>query len=250
MYISSDHEKFSGGRDAPGPGAYKINSLTGKPVVAGLQKSGAAWGFGTSKRFSDEFKRTRRFGHPMSLLMVDVDHFKHINDTQGHQVGDKLLVNLVKVLEANVRKTDLVARYGGEEFVVVFPGAGIDDAERISDALRQAVFDYGVEHADEYNRTPISISIGVAQVAAVEDGLLVALRSGELALVPDLPNAGPAFPPVPVADHPDDGHPPVPGVTVDEPDGESPPVKNALVHMVAPAGNPGILVSAVAARPR
>ena len=62
VYISSEHEKFSGGRDAPGPGNYPIKSLTGKPVVAGKQRSGQAWGFGTSKRFSDEFAHQK--GNP------------------------------------------------------------------------------------------------------------------------------------------------------------------------------------------
>ena len=111
-----------------------------------------------------------RTGQPLSLAIMDLDHFKRFNDTMGHQVGDKLLVSLVKVLEAKTRKTDLVARYGGEEFVVVFNGADLENASRLADMLRQAVYDYGIEHAEEYNHTPISISIGVAQIETAEDG--------------------------------------------------------------------------------
>ena len=62
VFISKEHEKVTGGRDAPGPGAHAIPSLTGKPVVAGKQKSGAAWGFGTSKRFTDAFAHQK--GNP------------------------------------------------------------------------------------------------------------------------------------------------------------------------------------------
>jgi diguanylate cyclase (GGDEF)-like protein len=112
--------------------------------------------------------RTRQ---PLSLAIMDLDHFKQFNDTMGHQVGDRLLQDLVKVLDRETRKTDLVARYGGEEFVVVFPGANVESAARLAEHLRQAVFDFGVDHAEDYNDTPISISIGVAELRMAEDAV-------------------------------------------------------------------------------
>jgi diguanylate cyclase (GGDEF)-like protein len=101
---------------------------------------------------------------PMSLCLLDLDHFKRFNDTMGHQVGDRLLQDLVKVLEANLRRTDLVARYGGEEFVVLLPQARLKDARRVADELRQAVWDYGQEAAAEYSGMPVSVSIGVTEM--------------------------------------------------------------------------------------
>jgi diguanylate cyclase (GGDEF)-like protein len=133
-------------------------------------------GAATRRRMMDRLDNliglTTRTRQPLSLVMMDLDHFKQFNDTMGHQVGDRLLQDLVKVLDANTRKTDLVARYGGEEFVVVYPGADLDAAYRAADMLRQAVYDFGIEHAEEYNRTPISISMGVAQLHFTEDGTL------------------------------------------------------------------------------
>ena len=101
---------------------------------------------------------------PMSLCLLDLDHFKRFNDTMGHQVGDRLLQDVVKVLEANLRRTDLVARYGGEEFVVLLPQAKLKDARRVADELRQAVWDYGQEANAEYNGLTVSISVGVTEM--------------------------------------------------------------------------------------
>ena len=111
--------------------------------------------------------RTRQ---PLSLAIMDLDHFKRFNDTMGHQVGDRLLIDLVKVLTAGTRKSDLVARYGGEEFVVVLAGAPLAGARVAAEELRKAVYEFGREHADTYNNTPISISIGVAELRIADDG--------------------------------------------------------------------------------
>jgi diguanylate cyclase (GGDEF)-like protein len=100
---------------------------------------------------------------PLSLAILDLDHFKKFNDTLGHQTGDKLLVSLVEVLQRNTRQTDLVARFGGEEFVVVLPNCELAAAHRVADTLRVAIYEYGLDHAEEYGGLPISISVGVAQ---------------------------------------------------------------------------------------
>lgn len=84
-------------------------------------------------------KASREDGGVVSLIMVDIDHFKKVNDTYGHPVGDKVLKSLARLLERNTRETDLVARYGGEEFVIVLPGARYEDAFRIATKLRQTV---------------------------------------------------------------------------------------------------------------
>ena len=133
-------------------------------------------GAATRRRLMDRLEHlvvlTERTRQPLSLAIMDLDHFKKFNDTMGHQVGDRLLIDLVKVLTANTRKTDLVARYGGEEFVVVLPGAALAGAKIAAEELRKAVYDFGREHAESYNDMPISISIGVAELRFDEDGSL------------------------------------------------------------------------------
>ncbi len=83
-----------------------------------------------------ELERSARYAHPLSLLMCDVDYFKKVNDTHGHQAGDEVLKAVVNELRQNIRSTDWVARYGGEEFVVVLPETQAMNAVKVADILR------------------------------------------------------------------------------------------------------------------
>ena len=98
---------------------------------------------------------------PYALLMMDIDHFKRVNDTYGHSVGDKVLREFARLMALQVRSGDFVARYGGEEFVVVLLDISATDAVRIAERIRDAI-----EHATLFdhdgNRVPITTSIGVA----------------------------------------------------------------------------------------
>jgi diguanylate cyclase (GGDEF)-like protein len=114
---------------------------------------------------------------PLSLLIMDLDHFKKFNDTMGHQTGDRLLQDLVGLLSSNVRKGDLVARYGGEEFVVLLPNCDQDNAVVVGDELRRRVFDYGVENTGTYRGLQVSISMGAAQWTTGESALALIGRA-------------------------------------------------------------------------
>ena len=89
-------------------------------------------------RCEEEHERSLRYGQPFALMMVDLDHFKAVNDTHGHAAGDRVLRALSHMLQQRLRKTDLVGRYGGEEFAVVLPGATAEAAQRILDDIRQS----------------------------------------------------------------------------------------------------------------
>ena len=95
-------------------------------------------------RLEEEFERALRYDTPLSLLMLDIDDFKSVNDTYGHRTGDKVLRDAAKLVKAVVRKTDVVCRYGGEEFAVILPHTSMegamDDAERIRAAIEAHAF--------------------------------------------------------------------------------------------------------------
>jgi diguanylate cyclase (GGDEF)-like protein len=108
-----------------------------------------------------EVLRSRRSGHPLGLLMVDVDGFKQQNDALGHHAGDAVLRELATVLQANLRKEDIACRYGGEEFVLVLPDASLDNAARRAEQLRLTVKQMRLVR-DSVPLRPITVSIGVA----------------------------------------------------------------------------------------
>ncbi|MFC1809003.1 GGDEF domain-containing protein [Candidatus Omnitrophota bacterium] len=113
-----------------------------------------------NERFEEELKRSIKYGHSLSVLMIDVDHFKEYNDNYGHLVGDATLREVSNIIRDNIRKVDLTGRYGGEEFILVLPETnkegGIDAAERI----RSAVARKSMKVYDE--ETKITISVGVS----------------------------------------------------------------------------------------
>ena len=91
------------------------------------------------ERLAEETLRAARYAHPLSLIMLDIDHFKFYNDQFGHLEADRLLVQLARLLERSVRRTDVVARYGGDEFVILLPETDAEGARMVADKLRCAV---------------------------------------------------------------------------------------------------------------
>ncbi len=107
-----------------------------------------------------EFSRTRRYGGIVSLLMLDLDHFKAVNDTYGHEVGNKILQRTADHLRRSVRDTDIVARYGGEEFAIVCPETPLSEATRLAERIRRTL--PRAVRLRGYPRLIPRISIGVA----------------------------------------------------------------------------------------
>ena len=114
-------------------------------------------------------KRAAHGGEPVSALLIDIDHFKKINDGYGHDVGDEVLREFAVRLASNVRAVDLPCRYGGEEFVVVMPGTRIEDAERIAERIRLHVAGSPFRVAHGAELLTATISIGVAATLGPDD---------------------------------------------------------------------------------
>jgi diguanylate cyclase (GGDEF)-like protein len=113
-------------------------------------------------RLELEMARAQRFGTPLSILMVDIDHFKRLNDTEGHRAGDESLRQVCDVLRARVRKVDTLARYGGEEFMLVLSNVSKEDAHEVAEKLRRAVVEAPQLAVATQPTGHITVSIGVA----------------------------------------------------------------------------------------
>lgn len=126
-----------------------------------------------------EISKSRRYGHRLSVAILDLDDFKAINDTFGHQAGDELLRAVGEALSGGVRDADLVARYGGEEFSVVFPETGKADALRVVEKLRRLIAEISL---DGYPEVRVTTSIGVAGFPEDGDNKTDLLVSADKAL--------------------------------------------------------------------
>ncbi len=108
---------------------------------------------------ANEFKRAARYQSPLSCLMIDLDHFKSVNDTFGHQTGDTILKAAAHVIQTAVREVDTPARWGGEEFVVLSPNTTVENARRLAERIRSA-FEAHAFSGIEGQR--VTVSIGIA----------------------------------------------------------------------------------------
>lgn len=116
---------------------------------------------GMDAALAQEFERADKHGTPLTLAMMDIDHFKKINDTLGHSTGDVALTHLVKIVKSIIRSTDVLARYGGEEFIIILPGTKEDDAIEIIKGVQRDLTKNFFLHNNE--RVLITFSAGVAE---------------------------------------------------------------------------------------
>lgn len=114
-----------------------------------------------------ELARARRYNRPLSLFMLDIDHFKSINDNYGHAAGDQALINLTRLCKQTIRQSDILARFGGEEFVICCPDTDIGAAEQLAQRLRWLLHKEGLAIGGG-QILPATASFGVAALSSVD----------------------------------------------------------------------------------
>ena len=125
-----------------------------------------------------ELELTRRYGGPASLLLADIDHFKRVNDTYGHQAGDRVLREVAAACRQALRRVDVIGRFGGEEFAVLLPHTSIEEADVVAERLRSGVASLAMDSGDPACPVMVTLSIGVTEFGRdVEDGLDTLERS-------------------------------------------------------------------------
>jgi diguanylate cyclase (GGDEF)-like protein len=127
-----------------------------------------------------EISRAQRTAEPLAVLIIDIDHFKRVNDTHGHLVGDQVLIAVAATLVGQLRDYDVVGRFGGEEFVVLLPGADTVEACRVAERLRNRVRRLAV--AAEDGTATVTVSVGVSLLRTHGQDLIELLAAADLAL--------------------------------------------------------------------
>ena len=110
-----------------------------------------------------EWKRTYRYGRPVSFIMLDIDHFKKVNDTYGHLSGDVVLKIVAKIIKEKTRDSDFVARYGGEEFAIILTETSLKDGVVVAEKIRQAIESKTIKISNNTS-VKVTVSCGIATV--------------------------------------------------------------------------------------
>jgi len=113
--------------------------------------------------FQTEFKKHLDVNRPISCLMMDLDHFKRVNDTHGHPFGDKVLRDFARLILRCIRQGDVAARYGGEEFLCILPDCGVEDAKRVAERIRTETEEFVFHKGQEQVRITASLGVVTAQ---------------------------------------------------------------------------------------
>lgn len=132
------------------------------------------------ERAAEELQRSRRYGTPLALAMIDLDHFKKINDQWGHAIGDQVLITFAEVLKKSMRGVDIVARIGGEEFILLMTETPIEEAVRVAERIRKDIEAAELQLAD--TRLRWTASIGVTLLLNGDDSIGTALGRADKAL--------------------------------------------------------------------
>ncbi len=123
---------------------------------------------GLMECLSSELQRNQRYHHSFSVLMVDLDHFKYVNDNHGHQTGDQVLVEAAEILSKACRASDTLGRYGGEEFILLLPETHVSEAENIAERIRSDIEQHPF-CKDSWGSISLTCSIGVTELHENDD---------------------------------------------------------------------------------
>ncbi|HCG98675.1 MAG TPA: hypothetical protein DE036_02410 [Actinobacteria bacterium] len=131
------------------------------------------------ERLGVEFNRAQRYGSELSLMMVDIDTFKSINDTHGHLAGDETLKAIAKTIKDNIRQSDFAARFGGDEFALILPETDVIKAQRVGEKLRRRVEAMSIRVGAD-TTINVSLSIGLSSINKnMQDPLSLVKRADE-----------------------------------------------------------------------
>ena len=141
-------------------------------------------GIANNRRFFEagerEIQRARRYGHPLAALMLDLDHFKKVNDTYGHAAGDKVLVEMTATVRNLLRDIDVFGRLGGEEFAILLPETDLAGGRATAERLRAAIAETAIDAGNRLLRT--TISIGVTLLSPEDNGMDALLKRADDAM--------------------------------------------------------------------
>ncbi|AQS36069.1 PAS domain S-box/diguanylate cyclase (GGDEF) domain-containing protein [Shewanella psychrophila] len=129
-------------------------------------------------QLNDTHHQYKRFGHNFSVLMIDLDRFKVVNDTYGHLIGDKVLQEFAKKAQDVLREVDILARFGGEEFIALLPNTKIEAAKEVANRIRVCISQQMVL-SENHEAVTFTVSIGVAEIAADDDTESIVRRADE-----------------------------------------------------------------------
>lgn len=132
------------------------------------------------QRMSQELADSRRHSKPLTVALLDLDHFKSLNDTYGHQAGDQVLCDLTDIISGELREHDVLARYGGEEFALILAGTSSEDGLQLAERLRATIADRDFVYKDQV--LPVTISLGQATFPQDGDDRMTLLRAADKAL--------------------------------------------------------------------
>ncbi|WP_024787377.1 MULTISPECIES: diguanylate cyclase [unclassified Lebetimonas] len=124
-----------------------------------------------NKRLIEEIERAKRYKTPLSIIYFDIDYFKKINDTYGHEKGDFVLKEISKLIKENIRKTDIFGRWGGEEFLIILPSTKAKEAVKISEKLRKIIQEHNFDGLN------VTISFGISELKENDDNISIVNRA-------------------------------------------------------------------------
>lgn len=121
-------------------------------------------------RLEEEFSRVVRDNASLAVMMLDIDDFKVLNDTYGHMVGDKVIVNVVRCIKDNLREGDVLVRYGGEEFLIILPGASQEDGQQVGERIRRTIDDSFLLEGEQQIWQTVSLGLSACPDRRLESG--------------------------------------------------------------------------------